>query len=163
MTSETQTGVRSGVVNIASTDWAFADCRTTPFPGTSDPTRICLKNGFDPTLLYELVYTAKDPLVLGVGMAAMRDVVSFFRHAAADDAGTANPLANAVSHVIGYGISQSGRYLKTFLNLGFNEDEQGRKVWDAADADIAGALGQFNIRFANPGLIICEDSALYSQ
>jgi len=153
MTSETQTGVRSGVVNIASTDWAFADCRTTPFPGTSDPTRICLKNGFDPTLLYELVYTAKDPLVLGVGMAAMRDVVSFFRHAATDDAGTANPLATTVSHVIGYGISQSGRYLKTFLNLGFNEDEQGRKVWDAADADIAGALGQFNIRFANPGLI----------
>jgi hypothetical protein len=153
MISESQTGVRSGVVNIPSTDWAFADCRTTPFPGTPDPTRICLRNGFDSTLLYELVYTAKDPLVLGVGMAAMRDVVSFFRYAASDDAGTANPLANLVPHVMGYGISQSGRYLKTFLNLGLNEDEQSRKVWDAADADIAGALGQFNIRFANPGLI----------
>jgi hypothetical protein len=46
----------------------------TPFPDTPEPTRICLTNGFDPSLLYELVYTAKDPLVLGVGMAAMRDV-----------------------------------------------------------------------------------------
>jgi hypothetical protein len=153
MTSESQTGVRSGVVNIPSTDWAFADCRTVPFPGTADPTRICLKNGFDPTLLYDLVYTAKDPLVLGVGMAAMRDVVSFFRYAVNDDAGAPNPLVNVVPHVIGYGISQSGRYLKNFLNLGFNEDEQGRKVWDAADADIPGAQGQFNIRFANEGMI----------
>src|SRR5439155_24330790 len=73
MTSETQTGVRSGVVNIASTDWAFADCRTTPFPGPSDPTRICLKNRFDPTLLYELGYTPKDPPGLGARLAAMRD------------------------------------------------------------------------------------------
>ena len=90
MTAESQTGVRSGVVNIPSTDWAFADCRTVPFPGTRDSTRICLKNGFDPNLLYDLTYTAKDPLVLGVGMAAMRDVVSFFRYAARDDAGAAN-------------------------------------------------------------------------
>jgi len=152
-TSETQTGVLSGAVNIPGTDWAFADCRTVPFPGTVDPTRICLRNGFNRALLYRLVYTAKDPLVLGVGMAAMRDVASFFRYSIVDDVGTANPIANTVPHVIGYGISQSGRYMKTFLNLGFNEDEQGRKVWDAADADIGGAMGQFNIRFANQGLI----------
>ena len=79
--SETPAGVKSGVVAIAASDWAFADCRTVPFPGTPDPTRICLKSEFDPELLYELVYTAKDPYVLGVGMAAMRDVVSFFRYA----------------------------------------------------------------------------------
>ena len=152
-TAESQTGVLSGVVNVASGDWAFADCRSIPFPGTPDPTRICLRNGFDSSRMYRLVYTAKDPLVLGVGMAAMRDVVSFFRYSNTDDLGTANPIAGGVPYVIGYGISQSGRYLKAFLNLGFNEDEQGRKVWDAADADIGGAMGQFNIRFANPGLI----------
>ena len=104
-----------------------------------------------PTLLYELVYTAKDPYVLGVGMAAMRDVVSFFRYAAADAAGTANPIAGAVPHVIAMGNSQSGRFAKAFVNLGFNEDERGRIVWDGLNARIAGMLGSFNTRFAQPG------------
>ena len=62
-------------MTVARGDWAFADCRTTPFPGTPDPTRLCLKDGFDPEKLYELVYTAKDPLVLGIGLAATRDIV----------------------------------------------------------------------------------------
>ncbi len=150
---ETNTGVKSGVVAIPSTDWSFADCRSTAFPGTPDPTRICLKNGFDPNLGYELVYTAKDPLVLGVGMAAMRDIVSFFRYVSADDAGTANPIAGSIAWTIGYGGSQSGRFLKNFILDGFNEDEQGRIVWDGADAYIAGQMGQFNIRFAQPGNI----------
>lgn len=150
-TSETPEGVKSGVVAIAASDWAFADCRSTPFPGTPDPTRICLKNGFNPALLYEVVYTAKDPFILGVGMAAMRDVISFFRYTEKDDAGTANPLFGTIPHVIGMGNSQSGRFAKAFLNLGFNEDENGRMVWDGLNARIAGMLGGFNIRFAKPG------------
>ncbi len=129
------------------------------FPGTPDPDRICLKNGFDPALLYQLVYTAKDPVVLGVGMAAMRDVVSFFRRQAQDDVGTANPVANKVPYVVGYGASQSGRYMKSYLTLGFNEDESGMKVWDGAYANVPGAQGQFNIRFAYEGVL--EQSALY--
>ena len=152
-TSETNTGVRGGVVTIASTDWAWADCRTVPFPGTADPSRVCLKNGFDPALLYQLVYTAKDPIVLGIGMAAMRDVVSFFRYATADDAGTANPLAKTITKVIGSGHSQSGRFQKNFINLGFNEDENGRIVWDGMWPERAGMAGNFNIRFGQPGNI----------
>jgi len=151
VTSETPDGTKSGVVEIPSSDWAFADCRTVPFPGTQDPTRVCVKGGFNPALLYELSYTAKDPRVLGVGMAAMRDVVSFFRYAARDSAGTANPLAGAVRFVVAMGNSQSGRFAKAFLNLGFNEDVQGRIVWDGLNARIAGMLGGFNIRFAKPG------------
>jgi len=147
---ENNLGVRTGVVEIGSSDWAFASCATTPFPGTPSSTQICLRNGFDPNLAYELVYTAKDPLVLGVGMAAMRDVVSFFRNAGA---AAGNPVGGAIKWVIGYGISQSGRYTKTFLLLGFNEDEDGRRVWDGADPNIGGAMGQFNIRFAQPGNI----------
>lgn len=150
---ENNLGVRTGVVEIPSGDWAFGNCSSAAFPGTSDPTQICLKNGFDPNLIYELVYTAKDPLVLGVGMAAMRDVVSFFRRASVDDAGTPNPIAGTINRAIGYGISQSGRYTKNFILLGFNEDEDGRIVWDGADPNIAGAMGQFNIRFAQPGNI----------
>src|SRR5207245_1221278 len=71
--AESPNGVTGAINVIASTDWAWADCRTVPFPGTPDPTRVCLKNGVDPTLLYQLVYTAKDPLVLGVGLAATRN------------------------------------------------------------------------------------------
>jgi Alpha/beta hydrolase domain len=150
---ENNLGERTGVVEIPSGDWAFADCGSTPFPGTPSETMICLKNGFDPNLIYELVYTAKDPLVLGVGMAAMRDVVSFFRRANVDDAGTSNPIAGQIDWVIGYGRSQSGRYQKNFILLGFNEDEDGKIVWDGAHPIIAGAMGQFNIRFAQPGNI----------
>jgi hypothetical protein len=152
-TAETQSGVRSGEATLAAGDWAFADCRTAPFPGTPDATRVCLKNGFDPALGYQLVYTAKDPFVLGVGMAAMRDVNAFFRRSAQDDGGTANPVAGNISYAVGYGISQSGRFLKNFLNLGFNEDESGMIVWDGANPHIAGMEGQFNIRFAVPGNI----------
>ena len=59
--SETTTGVQSGKVTVPRTAWAFADCRTTPFPGTPDPERLCLRDGFDADKLYELVYTAKGP------------------------------------------------------------------------------------------------------
>ncbi|HMG58531.1 MAG TPA: alpha/beta hydrolase domain-containing protein [Burkholderiales bacterium] len=137
-------------MEIPSSNWAFANCATTPFPGTPSSTQICLRNGFDPNLAYELVYTAKDPLVLGVGMAAMRDVNSFFRRASAADG---NPIGGRIEWAIGYGRSQSGRYQKTFILLGFNEDEDGRIVWNGAHPIIAGAMGQFNIRFAQPGNI----------
>jgi hypothetical protein len=149
--SETQSGVKGGVTTIPSTDWAFADCRTVPFPGTPDPARVCLKGGFDSALLYELTYTATDPYVLGVGMAAMRDVVSFFRYSERDSAGVQNPLFGLVPHVVAMGNSQSGRFAKAFLNLGFNEDEHGRMVWDGVNTRIAGMLGSFNTRFAQPG------------
>src|SRR5262249_32282655 len=81
---------------IPNSQWAFANCATTPFPGTPDTRRICLQGGFDTNYLYELVYTAKDPFVLGLGFSAVRDLASFFLHATADDAGTPNPLAGTV-------------------------------------------------------------------
>jgi hypothetical protein len=67
-------------VAIPSTDWAFADCTTTPFPGVPSTTQICLKNGFDTNHIYELLYTAKNPTVLGLGFAATRDMISFLRN-----------------------------------------------------------------------------------
>jgi hypothetical protein len=150
-TSETVTGAIAGTETVAASDWAFADCRTTPFPGTADPTRICLKPGFDSARLYDLVYTARDPLVLGIGFAATRDIVSFFRHAAADGAGTANPVANAVTHAVAFGASQSGNFLKTFVHLGFNQDLGGRIVWEGIFPYIAGRQLAMNLRFAAPG------------
>lgn len=150
-TKESPAGVKSDVVTIASSDFAYADCRTVPFPGTPDATRLCVKGGFDSTLLYELVRPAKDPFILGVGNAAMRDVISFFRYKDKDDSGTANPILSGSKTVIGFGNSQSGRFQKHMLNNGFNEDEAGRIVWDGMNPNIAGMMGSFNIRFMQPG------------
>jgi hypothetical protein len=149
--SESPTGVQTGAAVIPREAWAFADCRTVPFPGTPDPTRLCVKGGFDKARLYQLAYTAKDPLVLGIGLAATRDIVSFFRYAAADAAGTPNPVAGLVRHVVSIGDSQSGNFIKTFIHLGFNQDLAGRIVWDGAFPRIAARQTPMNFRFALPG------------
>lgn len=138
-------------VTISASDWAWADCRTSPFPGTPDPSRVCLKDGFDPSLAYELTFTVKDPLVLGLGLAGIRDVNSFFRHEAADDSGTANPVAGEIDFAMAFGHSQAGNVVKTFIHLGFNEDEQGRQVLDGANPNIAGRQAPLNFRFSRPG------------
>ena len=143
-------GSAGGVVEVARTDWAWGDCTSTPFPGKPDATKICLKQGADPSLLYELRYKAKDPLVLGVGLAAMRDVTSFFRYEKQDDSGTPNPV-RPNRHAIVIGISQSGNLIRSFLNLGFNQDEQNRQVFDGAFPIIAGRQVPVNIRFGIPG------------
>jgi Alpha/beta hydrolase domain len=148
--AESETAVTGTINKIPSSDWAFADCRTVPFPGTPDPSRICLRNGFDPTLLYQFTFTAKDPLVLGVGLAAYRDVISFFRYEAADSLGNPNPVAG-LAHVLVEGTSQSGNLLKTAIHLGFNEDEQGRIVAEGANSHIAARQTPINFRFALPG------------
>ena len=149
-TSETIEGRSSPVSPVPSSDWAWADCSKTPFPGEPDPRKICLKNGFDPALLYQLVFQAKDPLVLGIGFAATRDLTSFFRHAQQDDQGTGNPLAGKISYAVSQGSSQSGRFIRTIINLGFNQDESGQIVWDGAIPHIAAGQMPLNVRFALP-------------
>ena len=138
------------IIPLASADWAFGDCSKAPFPGALDGNRVCLKNGFDPAYLYQLRYLAKDPLVLGIGFAATRDINAFFRRAAKDDSNTANPVAGRILHAIGHGVSQSGNFIRTFIYLGFNQDEANRLVWDGANAHIAGRQLAMNIRFAYP-------------
>jgi hypothetical protein len=149
--SENIDGKIGNTTTIASSDWAWAKCTASnPFPGRPDPTQICLKNGFDPSLLYQIVFAAKDPYVLGIGFAAFRDVGSFFRYAAKDDSGTPNPLADGVKWTISRGVSQSGNFLRQFLHLGFNQDEDKRQVYDGAWPIIAGRRISMNVRFGEP-------------
>jgi hypothetical protein len=140
-------------IAIAAADWKFADCNTgaNPFPGTPDGSKVCMKGGFDPNYLYELVYIAKDPKVMGVGLAALRDTIGFFRKATADASGTANPLAGKIRYAIGQGTSQSGNAMKTFLHLGFNEALDGSKVFEGIYAHVAARQTNINTRFAVPG------------
>jgi hypothetical protein len=110
--------------------------------------------GFDGGAIYEFIYDAKDPIVMGLGFVAMRDVISFLRYETADAAGNANPLAyrGLPSVAISIGISQSGRMLRDLLYLGFNEDLRGRIVFDGMHPDIAGSRKTFtNYAFAQPG------------
>jgi hypothetical protein len=149
--SETIDGKIGRTATIAPADWAWGRCDAAhPFPGTPDPTQVCLRRGFDPSLLYQLVFTAQDPPVLGIGLAAFRDLGSFFRYAERDDAGTPNPVAGGVQWVIGRGQSQSGHFLRQYIHLGFNQDEANRKIQDGAWPIIAGRRLPLNTRFAQP-------------
>jgi hypothetical protein len=150
-TFETVTGVAGGERTIASSDWSWGNCSKTPFPGIPDPQSICLRQGFDASLLYQLSYRAKDPIILGLGLAAIRDVASFFRNGIKNDTAVENSVAGAISHTIVRGASQSGNLIRTFLNLGFNEDESGRRVFDGAMPTIAARQTPINLRFAVPG------------
>ena len=149
--TENYSGEQGASHPVPRGDWAFADCAATPWPGVPDPTRLCVKDGFAANRIYELVYTAKDPLVLGVGLAATRDIVSFFRHAQKDSAGTLNPVAGMIDHAISVGDSQSGNFIRTFIHLGFNQDLRNRIVWDGAFPRIAARQTPMNLRFAMPG------------
>ena len=94
-----------------ASDWAWAKCSAdNPFPGTPDPTQICVKGGFNPKLLYQVVFTSNDAYVLGIGFAAFSDVASFFKYATKDDEGTANPVGGQVQWVISRGSVAVGQH-----------------------------------------------------
>jgi hypothetical protein len=137
---------------IPAASWAFAKCdAATPFPGTPDPANICVQGGFDSRFMYEVIYVAKGPKVMGLGFAAVRDMVAFFHNAAKDSAGTANPVSGAITNAIASGVSQCGNFMKTFIHLGFNQDVQGKQVFDGVFAQIAARQTNLNTRFAVPG------------
>ena len=149
--AESTRGEVMGETGIAPTDWAWARCDAEhPFPGVPDATQVCLKAGFDASRLYQVTFTSTDAYALGVGFAAWRDVGVFFKTARADDTGTPNPVAGAVTHSIGRGVSQSGNFLRGWLHLGFNRDEQGRQVHDGLWPIIAGRRIALNFRWTQP-------------
>ncbi|MDH3225154.1 MAG: alpha/beta hydrolase domain-containing protein, partial [Gemmatimonadota bacterium] len=118
--------------------WRFL----TSVPG-SPPDRIGLQGGFEAGRIYELVYQAKNPWLVGLGPAAIRDVASYAKY----DLGSEFP----VRQVVGFGVSQTGRFLRHFLYQGFNVDEAGLKAFDGLLIHTAGGgRGSFNHRFAQP-------------
>jgi hypothetical protein len=113
--------------------------------------RLHVEGGIEPGVLYELVCECEVPVVQGTGLASVRDLIAFLRHSAAKE----NPLRAdgkpVIQTAVAFGVSQSGRFLRHFLWQGFNEDEQGRIVFDGLMPHVAGGgLGFFNHRFAQP-------------
>jgi hypothetical protein len=104
---------------------------------------IRLNGGFEPGKIYEVIYRAQDPVVVGLGLAAVRDFASYLK-------GDRNDIAS-VKRVYAMGISQCGRFLRHFLLQGFNADESGKQAIDGMLIHVAGAgVGSFNHRFAQP-------------
>jgi hypothetical protein len=110
---------------------------------------------FEPIKIYELWYEATGAKVLGIGYASVRDLVSFLRYRGADPGGIPNPLLSdmgKIRHALAFGVSQSGRFLRHFLELGMNAGETGKPVFDGVFSHVAGAGKVFaNHRFGMPG------------
>lgn len=120
-------------------------------PGQLPLVELEVPAGLRPGYLYELIYEAEAPLVHGVCFAAVRDLISAFKQGTGQD----NPLLvdghATIKRAHGFGVSQSGRFLREFLYSGFNADTQGRLVFDGLIPHVAGGgLGSFNHRFAQP-------------
>ncbi|MEK7407118.1 MAG: alpha/beta hydrolase domain-containing protein [Acidobacteriota bacterium] len=136
---------------IPRSQWQFArEENGQPVP---DRTRVFMPAGFEPGKIYEVVYKAQDPALVGLGPAAVRDLISFLKYGGTPQQGIL-PLSGErrfLKRAIGFGVSQSGRFLRTFTYYGFNQDEKGRPVFDGLMVHVAGGgRGSFNHRFAQP-------------
>src|SRR5437016_2700394 len=159
-TKETVNGKITVGEVIPNSDWKFCAAGqtfATATPPTTLPVNLCVNGGFVATKLYQLVYNAKDPYVLGAGTAAFRDVGSFFRYASeaelaapGDTAGRLKALAGKINKAIIRGSSQSGNFTRHLIFLGMNEDEAGRIVHDGAWPLIAGRRVANNSRWGMP-------------
>ena len=157
---------------IPANRWAFGRCQKGQASLVPTSTDICLFDGFARDRIYELTYPAKNPLVMGLGYVVTRDVASFLRYQAKDDAGNPNPIALAaadagIRRAYASGISSTGMYMRDFLYLGFNEDEGHRKVFDAVQIVIPGTHRLLaNVEFADPNTYsrqdVWHDSLSYS-
>lgn len=108
-------------------------------------------SGLKPGLIYELIYEAQDPVVHGVCFASVRDLIAALKHGGGDGHPFAQDPAFRFNRAIGFGVSQSGRFLREFLQAGFNADEEGRMVFEGLLPHVSGGgLGSFNHRFAQP-------------
>ena len=126
---------------VARTAWSFPD-----------PGHIRLEGGFVPGRIYDLVYRAADPPVVGLGLLAVRDTAAFLRWG-----GNGNPCAGALDRAYVFGVSQSGRFLRHLLYLGLDETEDGRLAFDAVIPHVAGARrGEFNLRFGQPSVNVMD-------
>ena len=126
--------------------WGFA--RDENGSRIADTTRVYLSAKFEPNKIYEVVYTAEQPPLVGLGPAAIRDTIATLKYRSAD---ALSIPSGAITRATAFGVSQSGRFLRKYLYDGFNRSEDNRKVFDGVIAHVAGAgRGSFNHRFAQP-------------
>lgn len=129
---------------IPRNQWRFA--RETADGVVPSAEYVYLASGFEPGRIYNCIYTAARPVVVGCGMLAIREAASWLRGESGEAA-----IAGGFAKIYGHGVSQSGRLLRTMLYYGLNVDEAGQAVFDGLLPHVAGARrGEFNHRFAQP-------------
>src|SRR5260221_607907 len=147
-------------VPLPSNAWAFGSCPTGQASLVPGNTHICLFAGFQPEKIYELIYPAKNPIVMGFGFATTRDLGSFLRYATKDQFGNPNPLAGSIRRSYATGSSQTGSYPPDFLYPCFHQDESHRNVFHVVNVNIAGTTRVFiSMRFADPNVVVDQDFA----
>jgi hypothetical protein len=115
-----------------------------------DPCAFRLEQPVDKPSLVTIVYRSGPAKVMGLGQAAVRDFVSHLKNG--ELRSSLNSRPGDGQHFIGYGYSQSARFLRDFIYRGFNADTRGRRVFDGVLDTAAGAgRGSFNHRYASPG------------
>jgi hypothetical protein len=125
--------------------WRFA--RDEGGRPVADDSFVWLEGGFQSGTWYEVVYTTRICPVVGTGLLATRDCVSWLRNESSAD----NPAAGRLDYTYGHGRSQCGRFLRQFVYDGLNLDEAGRQVFHGLIPDVAGARrGEFNQRYGQP-------------
>lgn len=136
---------------IARDKWRFM--RFEDEASEPDPCHIYMEDGFEPGRIYQLVYTTRGSKVVGLGFAAMRDIVAYLKYATAE---LGNPCAGGIERAHAFGASQSGRFLRQYIHTGLNADEDGNMALDGIISHVAGGMrGEFNLRFGQPSKDVC--------
>ncbi len=143
---------------LASSAWDYTNLSGTAIKLNASPDAAPCDNSTPPKCpfiandIYEFMYAAKNPTVNTIGLAAIRDFNAWLRYETADSAGNANPLAGDIQRIYTEVVSQPGRTLNDFTHLGFNQAENGKKVFDGMLQWIAAGDGlSMNFRFSQPG------------
>ena len=140
-------------VPVPDSEWELAkaelrDGQLVLMPSQND---LHIKGGFKPGWIYELIYETEGSKVMGLGFLGIRDLLSTIRFETTDSAGNPNPLAGYVDKLYGTGQSMGGRVVREYVYEGWNEDAEGRKLFDGVHTHTgSGRLFQ-NARFAQVG------------
>jgi hypothetical protein len=140
-------------VPVPDSEWELAEAKMEngQLKVTPSNTHLYVKGGFKAGWLYELIYETEGARLMGLGFLGIRDVMSFLRFGDKDSGGTANPLAGFVDKVYGTGTSLSGRVVRQYVYEGWNEDAEGRKLFDAIHSHTGSGRLFHNIRFGQGG------------
>ncbi len=131
---------------IPRREWAFA--RLEGQRKVPDASHAYLESGFVPGKVYQVIYSTTGAPVVGLSHLATRDIAAFLRNG---DAASGNPCAGEIDKAYAFGVSQSGRFLRQFLYMAVNQDQDGNTVFDGFIPHVAGAKrGEFNQRFGQP-------------
>jgi len=121
-----------------------------PAPDVLPFVEVEIPAGFRKGYIYELIYEARDPLVHGVCFAAVSDLIAALKRGEGESNLLLADGKPAIRYAYGFGVSQSGRFLRELIYRGYAADERGL-VFDGLIPHVAGGgLGTFHHRFAQP-------------